>query len=75
MFVVLYWLAQVRLDNRAVATGWLPACVCVSLAPGRRNIPATQRVNDRLFHGSLGNEHFEIGVGRNIGVSGTFVSI
>ena len=23
---------------------------------------------DRLFHGPLGNEHFEIGVGRNIGV-------
>ena len=27
--------------------------------------------DDRLFHGPLGNEHFEIDVGRNIGVSGT----
>ena len=25
---------------------------------------------NRLFHGPLGHEHFEIGVGRNIGVSG-----
>ena len=29
----------------------------------------------RLSHGPLGNEHFEIGVGRNIGVSDTSCSI
>ena len=51
---------------------------CVRLAPGQHNIPATKRVFNcdeqtinRLFHGPLGYEHFEIGVGRNIGVSGT----
>ena len=51
---------------------------CVRLAPGQHSIPATKLVFNcdeqtlnRLFHGPLGNEHFEIGVGRNIGVSGT----
>ena len=45
----------------------------------RRNAPGAKRVFNcdgqivnRLFHGPLGNEHFELGVGRNIGASGTF---
>ena len=29
---------------------------------------------NRLFHGPLGNEHFELGAGRNLDVSGTFRS-
>ena len=47
----------------------------------RRNVPGAKRVFNcdeqtlnRLFHGPLRYEHFELGVGRNLGVSDSFGS-
>ena len=33
-----------------------------------------EQIVNRLFHGPLGNEHFELGIGRNLGVSDSFGS-
>ena len=40
----------------------------------RRALRGDGQLVNRLFHGPLGNEHFELGVGRNLGASVIFCS-